>query len=230
MKLDRSIADTPTPVQKFLYARRTSPRLSFDDTPPPNYNRPIYYLNVLKNPIHKPRTEVPAVPEFVSAGMDKNKEAKKMQIKITSPAFEDEGMIPARYTCDGENVSPPLTLDGIPENTQSIALIADDPDAPGRTFTHWLIFDLPPDTNQLSENIPMQATLTSGAKHGENDFGKTGYGGPCPPSGTHRYYFRAYALDSKTGLKPGISKTQLLEAVNEHLIAQGQIMGKYKRQ
>ncbi len=153
----------------------------------------------------------------------------KMAIKITSPAFEEGGMIPKKYTCDGEDVSPPLVWTSVPIGTKSFALICDDPDAPMGTWVHWVLFNLPADTKELSENIPPQKILENGAKQGTNDFRKIGYGGPCPPSGTHRYYFKLYALDTEIDLEAGITKAQLLKAMEGHILAEGQLMGKYKR-
>jgi len=153
-----------------------------------------------------------------------------MEIKITSPAFEDGGLIPAKYTCDGADISPPLQWDAVPEGTKSIALICDDPDAPMGTFVHWVIFGLPAETRELAENIPSDETLPSGAKQGTSDFGRVGYGGPCPPSGTHRYFFKIYALDTEVDLAAGASKRELLKAMEGHILGQGQLIGKYKRQ
>jgi len=154
---------------------------------------------------------------------------KNMDIKITSSAFEDGGMIPPKYTCDGDDVSPPLQWDAVPEGTKSIALISDDPDAPMGTWVHWVLFGLPPDTRQLPENVPPDETLPSGAKQGTSDFGRIGYGGPCPPSGTHRYFFKIYSLDTEIDLPPGATKRQLLQTIEGHILAQGQLIGKYKR-
>jgi Raf kinase inhibitor-like YbhB/YbcL family protein len=148
-----------------------------------------------------------------------------MEIKITSSAFEDGGMIPAKYTCDGADISPPLRWDAAPEGTQSIALICDDPDAPMGTFVHWVLFNLPADIKELAENFPDDET-----RQGVTDFGKTGYGGPCPPSGTHRYFFKIYALDTKVDLAGRADKPRLLKAMEGHILGQGQLMGKYKRQ
>jgi Raf kinase inhibitor-like YbhB/YbcL family protein len=153
-----------------------------------------------------------------------------MEIKITSSAFQQEGMIPSKYTCDGADVSPPLQWDEIPEDTKSIALINDDPDAPMGTWVHWALYNLPADTKELAENIPPEETLPNGAKQGITDFGRIGYGGPCPPSGTHRYFFKIYALDSQLELESGANKNQLLKAMEGHILAQGELMGKYKRQ
>jgi len=152
-----------------------------------------------------------------------------MEIKITSSAFEDGGMIPAKYTCDGADVSPPLRWDAVPEGTKSIALICDDPDAPMGTWVHWVLFNLPAEVNELAENIPADKILPNGARQGVSDFGRIGYGGPCPPSGTHRYFFKIYALGIELGLEAGANKRQLLKAMEGHILAQGQLIGKYKR-
>lgn len=152
-----------------------------------------------------------------------------MDIKISSAAFEEGGMIPAKYTCDEEDVSPPLAWDSIPEGTKTLALICDDPDAPMGTWVHWVLFNLHADISELPENIPPERELESGAKQGTNDFGRIGYGGPCPPGGTHRYYFKLYALDVELDLEPGARKPQLLEAMEGHILAKGQLMGRYSR-
>jgi Raf kinase inhibitor-like YbhB/YbcL family protein len=152
-----------------------------------------------------------------------------MAIMITSPAFQEGGMIPKQYKCDGQNVSPPLAWDSVPGNAKTLALIADDPDAPGRTWVHWVVFDLPATTKSLSENVPPQETIAGGGKQGTTDFRKIGYGGPCPPSGTHRYYFKVYALDRELGLDSKTTKDQVLKAMEGHILAQGQLMGRYKR-
>jgi Raf kinase inhibitor-like YbhB/YbcL family protein len=151
------------------------------------------------------------------------------QIRVTSTAFDDGGMIPPRYTCDGDDISPPLRWDAAPDGTRSIALIADDPDAPMGTFVHWVLYGLPPDVRELPEGLPDDETLSNGAKQGTTGFGRIGYGGPCPPSGTHRYYFKVYALNVQIDLRAGESKASLLKAMDGHILAQGQVMGKYKR-
>jgi Raf kinase inhibitor-like YbhB/YbcL family protein len=153
-----------------------------------------------------------------------------MAITVKSPAFEHEGMIPSKYTCDGEDISPPLSVEGVPEGAKSIALISDDPDAPMGTWVHWVLFNLPSDTKELAEDVPKKDVLDNGAKHGKNSWGKLEYGGPCPPSGTHRYYFKVYALDAVLDLKPGASKEDVLKAMEGHILGEGQLMGKYKRQ
>jgi len=157
------------------------------------------------------------------------KEEKKMTIEVTSTAFEEGGMIPKKYTCDGPDVSPPLKFDKVPENTQGLVLICDDPDAPVGTWVHWVLYDIPAATRELKENIPPDKKLKGGGVHGINDFRKLGYGGPCPPSGTHRYFFKVYALDTMLNLKSGYTKKQVEGAMRGHVLAQGQLMGKYKR-
>lgn len=152
-----------------------------------------------------------------------------MEIKITSTAFEEAGMIPPKYTCDGEDVSPALNWDSVPEAAQSIALVCDDPDAPMGTFVHWVLYNLPGDVRELPEDVPAEATLSSGARQGTSDFGQTGYGGPCPPRGAHRYFFRIYALDTPLDLDAGARRADLLKAMEGHILAQGQLMGKYQR-
>jgi len=155
---------------------------------------------------------------------------KKMDIKITSSVFDEGGMIPAKYTCDGDDVSPPLAWEQIPEGTKSIALICDDPDAPVGTFVHWVVWNLPADTKELAENVPADDALPGGAGQGRTDFGRIGYGGPCPPSGTHRYFFKIYALDAVLDLPAGARKSDLVKAMQDHTLGQGQLVGKYKRQ
>jgi len=151
-------------------------------------------------------------------------------IQVLSSAFKEGGMIPQQYACDGEDTSPPLSWESVPEGTRSIAVIADDPDAPGGTFVHWVLYDLPANVRELPESLPKEETPPSGGTQGKNSFGKIGYGGPCPPSGTHRYFFKVYALNARTNLAPGKSKEDLLETMEGHVLAQGQIMGRYKKQ
>ncbi len=149
----------------------------------------------------------------------------------SSSAFQEGGKIPAKYTCEGQDVSPALTWGEPPAGTQSFALIVDDPDAPAGVWTHWVLFNLPADSRQLPEAIPSQNQLSSGALQGRNDFGSIGYGGPCPPpGGPHRYYFTLYALDQPLDLKAGASRRQVLDAIQGHILAQGQLMGTYERQ
>ncbi len=153
-----------------------------------------------------------------------------MAIIITSTAFREGEPIPSKYTCDGINVSPPLNWGDPPENAESFALIGDDPDAPMGTWVHWVVYNIPVDVREFPENVPSSPTLSSGAVHGINDFRSTGYGGPCPPSGTHRYFFKIYALDTMLKLGPGATKKQLIDAMRDHVLTEGQLMGTYKRQ
>ncbi len=150
--------------------------------------------------------------------------------RLTSPAFEQGGGIPARYTCAGENVSPPLEWGEVPEGAKSLALICDDPDAPRGTFVHWVIFNIPPSAKGLAEGIPKEPELSDGSIQGRNDFGEIGYGGPCPPPGpAHRYFFKLYALDTKLDLPPGATKAQVLQAMQGHVLAQTELMGRFAR-
>lgn len=160
---------------------------------------------------------------------DNQSKGEEMNINIISSAFSDGELIPPQYTCDGSDISPQLEWDGIPEGTKEIALICDDPDAPMGTWVHWVLYNIPPGVNNLPEGVSAITTLKNGAVQGTNDFHKIGYGGPCPPSGTHRYFFKLYALDAKLNLKPGKTKTDLLAIMEGHIIAEGQLMGKYKR-
>lgn len=153
-----------------------------------------------------------------------------MALKLSSTAFPQEGAIPSKYTCDGPNISPPLIWAEVPEGTKTLALICDDPDAPGKTWVHWVLYGLPATSKGLAENVPPQPKLPDGSKQGTTDFKKIGYGGPCPPSGSHRYYFKLYALDTNLPLEPGATKDQLLKAMGGHILAQGQLMGRYQKQ
>ena len=152
-----------------------------------------------------------------------------MAITITSAAFIEGGMIPRDYTCDGRDISPPLAWTGAPEGTKSFAIICDDPDAPVGTWVHWVLFNVPAAADELAQSIPPDRILEDGTRHGINDFGTFGYGGPCPPGGTHRYYFKLYALDTELTQEPGITKAELLKAMEGHILAEGQLMGRYTR-
>jgi len=153
-----------------------------------------------------------------------------VSLELTSPAFAPGEAIPAKYTCDGENVSPPLQWRNAPEETQSLALIADDPDTAVGTWVHWVVYGLSPETEALAEAIPAEATLPDSGRQGNNGLQKLGYFGPCPPSGSHRYFFKLYALDTMPELPAGASKEQLLEAMEGHVLAQAELMGRYSRQ
>lgn len=144
-----------------------------------------------------------------------------MDLTVSSPAFGNNSRIPAKYTCDGEDVNPPLNVSGIPPKTKSLALIVDDPDAPRGTFVHWVVYNIPP-TGRIGED-------TVPGVEGTNSGGGRSYGGPCPPPGTHRYFFKVYALDTELRLESGIGKDRLLEAMKGHVLAVGELVGLYSR-
>jgi Raf kinase inhibitor-like YbhB/YbcL family protein len=150
-------------------------------------------------------------------------------IKLTSSAFKEGQPIPATYTCKGVNISPPLEWSGMPKTARTIAIIADDPDAPSGTWVHWVLYNLPADNIGLVENLPPTESLKAGGFQGKNDSGRIGYDGPCPPSGTHRYFFKIYALDAELPLKAGATKAEVEKAMAGHIVAQGQLMGTYGR-
>ncbi len=150
-------------------------------------------------------------------------------MEITSSAFSHKQQIPSKYTCDGDDISPPLSWNEPPAGTQSFALICDDPDAPVGTFVHWVWFNIPADTREISESISNEANPSVGGVQGKNNFGKLGYGGPCPPGGNHRYFFKLYALDTQLSLEAGANKTQVLEAMEGHILANAEIIGMYQR-
>ena len=152
-----------------------------------------------------------------------------MEIRLTSISFNDGEFIPKKYTCDGENVSPPLKWSEIPAATKSVALICDDPDAPMGTWVHWVIFNIPPSVNMLKEKIPLVRVLEDGTTQGNNDFRKIGYGGPCPPGGIHRYFFKIYALDKRVEVTPSATKGELIKEIEGHILAEGKLMGRYSR-
>jgi len=151
-------------------------------------------------------------------------------MKIFSSAFKDGQRIPSKYTCDGEDISPPLEWESVPDGTRSFSLICDDPDAPVGTWVHWVVYDIPPEAKKLGENTAPERESASGMRQGKNGWARIGYGGPCPPSGSHRYYFKLYALDAESGLKPGATKEQLLQSMKGHVLAETQLMGTYSRQ
>jgi Raf kinase inhibitor-like YbhB/YbcL family protein len=155
--------------------------------------------------------------------------AGEVPMQLMSSAFSEGQMIPAKYTCDGKNISLPLSWSGAPAEAKSLALIADDPDAPVGIWVHWVMYNLPSSLTELKEKIPAAAKLSDGSLQGTNDFGRTGYGGPCPPGGTHRYFFKLYALDEVLSLGPGVTKVQLEAAMKGHILAEAQLMGTYHR-
>ncbi len=143
------------------------------------------------------------------------------ELTITSSVFENNGVIPAKYTCDGEDVNPPLSISGVPEGTESLVLIVDDPDAPMGTWDHWVVWNIPPVKKIEGNSVP--------GTEGINDFRKHSYGGPCPPSGTHRYFFKVYALDTKLDLSSNSRKRDVEKAMEGHILAEGEIVGLYSR-
>jgi Raf kinase inhibitor-like YbhB/YbcL family protein len=160
---------------------------------------------------------VPAFITMTAAGQESSK------MTITSPAFTNGGNIPSKYTCDGANLSPPLELHDVPATAKTLALIVDDPDAPSGTFTHWFVWNIDPKQRAIAEGARFP-------NQGINDFGRTGYGGPCPPSGTHRYFFKLYALDRELALPSGPKRARLETEMKGHIVAQTELMGRYARQ
>lgn len=153
-----------------------------------------------------------------------------MSLTVRTDAFQNAGEIPGKYTCSGADVSPALNWSDVPQNAKSLALIVDDPDAPGGTWTHWVIWDIPAQPGGLPENVPADEKLGNGARQGKNDFGKIGYGGPCPPHGKqHRYFFRLYALDKVLELMAGSERPDLEDAMKRHVLMQAEWMGTFKR-
>jgi Raf kinase inhibitor-like YbhB/YbcL family protein len=157
---------------------------------------------------------IPIVGSFAAGGG---------KMKITSSAFQEGANVPSKFSCDGANTSPPLQIADVPPEAKSLVLIAEDPDAPSGPFTHWIVWNISPQTTSIAEG-----TTPKGGQ-GANDFGKSGYGGPCPPSGTHRYYFKIFALDRELDLPSGAKRGQLDAAMKSHVIAQGELMGRYSR-
>ncbi len=143
-------------------------------------------------------------------------------ISVATPAFQAGGDIPAKFTCNGANVNPQLKISGVPNEAKSLVLIVDDPDAPRGLFTHWIVWNIDPKATDIGEN-----GAPAGGIPGTNDFGKRSYGGPCPPSGTHRYFFKIFALDTKLDLKPSARRTELDAAMRGHTLAQGELMARY---
>jgi Raf kinase inhibitor-like YbhB/YbcL family protein len=152
-------------------------------------------------------------------------EGKKMtELKIASPAFVNNGFIPSRYSCDGNNINPPLEIDNVPAEAKSLALIVDDPDAPVGMWVHWVVWNIDPTTKEIAEdNVPRTAV------QGKNDWKRNSYGGPCPPSGVHRYFFKLYALDTRFNLGTGTTKNDLEKAMHVHILAKAELIGLYKK-
>ena len=157
-------------------------------------------------------------------------ESGSAKMKLTSAVFSEGASIPGKYACDGEDRSPPLKWDGAPKETRSFAIICDDPDAPSGTWVHWVVYDLTPATTELAEAIPPLNSVPGGGTQGNNDFGRVGYGGPCPPQGkAHHYYFKLYALDRELGLGAGVTKQVVIDAMKNHILSEAQLVGIYQR-
>jgi Raf kinase inhibitor-like YbhB/YbcL family protein len=156
-------------------------------------------------------------------------EAGSAEITLTSTAFEDGGPIPYLYTCEGDDISPPLQWSGAPVTARSYAMVCEDPDAPRGTWIHWVLYNISGDAVELTKAVPTLPELPSGARHGRNTAGDMAYAGPCPPPGKpHRYFFRLFALDILLNLPPGATKEELEQAMAQHILAQGTLMGKYQ--
>jgi Raf kinase inhibitor-like YbhB/YbcL family protein len=149
-----------------------------------------------------------------------------IELKVFSSSFENGGIIPAKFTCDGENISPDINWEGVPKGSKSLALICDDPDAPSGDFVHWVVFNIPADIDGFEEN----AEISNIADLGITDYGHPGYGGPCPPSGFHHYHFKVYALDEILSAESNIDKYELLKEMEGHILAKGELVGLYKRE
>ena len=164
-----------------------------------------------------------------AAGEAQNPAERGSQMIITSTVFTEGGNIPIQYTCDGADRSPPLAWSSVPQAAKTLALIHDDPDAPGKTWVHWVVINIPPGMSGFEEAIASDSLAQQGVVEGTTDFGRGGYGGPGPPSGTHRYYFKLYALDTALDLGPEATKKQVESAMEGHILEQAQLMGRYTR-
>jgi Raf kinase inhibitor-like YbhB/YbcL family protein len=172
----------------------------------------------------KPTAVTPTTETTDDESTDTEAVPEKKPIAISSAAFSYASAIPAKYTCDGTNINPSLSFGNIPEGTKSLAVLVDDPDAPVGDWVHWVLWNIDPQTKSIAAN-----SVPAGAVQGKNDFGRNNYGGPCPPSGTHRYMFKLYALDTTLSLSAGSTKAQLLAAMNGHTLEKATLMGKYTR-
>jgi len=180
---------------------------------------------LLTGPVIAQDLQRPKAPQVPS----KRNSERGVRMELTSSAFQEGKSIPSLYTCDGKDMSPPLSWSGAPEGAKSFALIADDPDAPRGTWVHWVLWNLPAAATELKEGIPVTPHLPSGALQGKNDSGETGYGGPCPPSGIHQYFFKLYALDTTLSLISGATKSELEAAMKRHVLSQATLIGLYSR-
>jgi Raf kinase inhibitor-like YbhB/YbcL family protein len=190
----------------------------------------FYLISILLAVTAASCTSSAATPESPATKETPEKEAT-MSLEITSDAFTNGQSIPAKYSCVGKNISPALMWNEPPEGTQSFALIVDDPDAPMGTWVHWVLFNIPADTRLLQEDLPVTGKNAdpNGISVGKNSSGKTSYDGPCPPSGTHRYYFKLYALDTMLNVLPGATKDEVLKEMDGHILEQGEMMGTFSK-
>jgi Raf kinase inhibitor-like YbhB/YbcL family protein len=150
-------------------------------------------------------------------------------MKIVSPAFQDNGTIPRKYTCDGDDVSPPLEWSDVPSRAKTLTLICDDPDAPRHDFVHWVLFNVPYEAGALREHMPQAGELADGTRQGTNDFGRLGWGGPCPPSGTHHYRFTLYAVDTELNVSPSAKRDAVMAAMKGHVVESARLTATYQR-
>jgi Raf kinase inhibitor-like YbhB/YbcL family protein len=197
---------------------------------PPGFCHPVAVRVAFVSRVVRWALAAGAVCASAAGADDSAAHRPSMSIALTSPAFTNGQPIPTKFTCDGADVSPPLQWTNVPAGTRSLALIADDPDAPVGTWVHWVIYDLSSTLAQLPEGLDKSQHVLGGASQGLNDFRRLGYGGPCPPPGQlHHYWFKLYALDQRLELKPGLTKKDLLQAIEGHVLAEGQLMGIYQR-
>ena len=164
-----------------------------------------------------------AITFIMAFPLSLNAAGKERPMRIWSPAFSENAKIPARYTCDGQDKSPPLNVEDVPSNTRSFALIVDDPDAPAGVWVHWIVWNIDGSTREIAAG-----SLPKGALQGINDFKENGYGGPCPPSGTHRYFFKLYALDTLLDLPKKAAKADLEQAMKAHIVGRAETIGRYR--
>lgn len=180
-------------------------------------------------PAPDPTPDKPAGLASSPSSPDSTAVADRIPFVLTSSAFTAGQSIPVAFTCDGQDTSPQLDWSAPPAGTQSYALIMDDPDAPAGTWIHWVLYNIPAEVRTLPQGISTDETVSAGALHGKNSWRALGYGGPCPPSGTHRYFFKLYALDTLLEAQPGLSKQDLLDLIDGHVLAEAQLLGTYTR-
>lgn len=199
-------------ISVFISGCQSAPAITPGDT------EPISITLEETKEVEQPMKEAIDTPEQIQS---------PMEFDLTSEVFLEGAPIPSEYTCNGEDVSPPLVWSGAPDNTSSFALIMDDPDAPMGTWVHWVLFNLPGDANALEVGLPSDAEFPDGSKQGTNSWGRLGYGGPCPPSGNHRYFFKLYALDTSLALGESATKDDVLAEIKGHILLETELMGTY---